>query len=308
MISTRFFRYSASALIALLLSGGVASAQWSLGGDWQSEPTFTAETAVNPNGAWSYGVYDSGFNGGAYQNGTYSLAAAVQPSTFDPFTQSTSSDLEMAGPGSSAWAAPSGGQPSAFEGGGPVMLFNYNAGPDAAGYGFNVQANTVETFDVFGPSVARWTSPVTGTVNVSATFTDPLFDPTNSGSALYSTNSGVPDYLVMHNGTIVADQIATDATNSSFFTYTYDPTQGLYYETFTVNTSVTVTAGDTLDFVVNPQFVDQGAFDAEGNHTDPVLMTADINLAPTPEPSSIVLLGLAGVGLALAAWKRRRAA
>jgi hypothetical protein len=107
----------------------------------------------------------------------------------------------------------------------------------------------------------------------------------------------------MHNNSIVADQIATDATSASFFTYSYDPTQGLYYETFTVNATLSVAAGDTIDFVVNPQFVDQGAYDAEGNQTDPVMVSALI--VPAPEPSSLVLLSIAGLGLALAAWKRR---
>ncbi|HEX4144162.1 MAG TPA: PEP-CTERM sorting domain-containing protein [Pirellulales bacterium] len=291
-----------------MTASSVASAS-SLDGDWQSEDTFTDGAATNPNGVWSYGVYDSGYNNGLYQGGTYSLAAAVQPSTFDPFTYSTSSDAQGYGPGNSAWTGASDGQPNAVtDGGGPVILYNYNAGPDGAGYGFNVPAGSIEEFDVFGPTVERYTAPTSGEVTVSATFTDPLFNPDYTGEpgeSLWSYNSGVPDYLVMHNGSIVADQIATDATNASFFTYTYDPTQGLYYETYTVNATVSVSAGDTIDFVVNPQFVDQGAYDPEGNQTDPVLVSALV--VPTPEPSSLVLLGIAGIGLALAAWKRRSA-
>ena len=293
-----------SAIVVCMTMTSVASAA-DLTGDWQSEDTFTNNLATNPNGPWSYGVYDSGYNNGNFQGGTYSLGAAVQPSTFDKFTFSTSSDAEMQGPGTSIWAGPSGGQPNPATDmtAGPIDIYNYNAGTDGGGYGFNVPAGSLEVLDFYGPVTQRFTATSTGTVTVTATFTDPYFNPGYSGSGpVWSVGSGLPDYLVMHNNSIIADQIPTSISNVGAFTYVYDPSQGLYYETFTVHQTLSVTAGDTIDFVVNPQYTSQSP---PGDQTDPTLVTALI--VPTPEPSSLVLLGIAGIGLALAAWKRRMA-
>ncbi len=283
----------AVSVVAACVSMTTVAAASSLTGDWQSEDTFTNAEATNPNGVWSYGVYDSGYNGGNYQGGSYSLAAAVQPSTFDPFTFSTSSDAEMAGPGNSIRAGPSGGQPNPAvdQTAGPIDIFNYNAGPDGAGYGFNVPANSLEVLDSYGPVVQHFTAATSGNVTVSATFTDPFFNPSYSGGGpLWSFAAGVPDYLVMHNNTIIADQIATDASSPSFFSYTYDPSQMLFYETFTVNQTLHVSAGDTIDFIVNPQFTNPGVNPA-GDRDGPGLGFGDCHA-----DSGAVEPGVAGHG------------
>ena len=68
-----------------------------------------------------------------------------------------------------------------------------------------------------------------------------------------------------------------------------------------------VSAGEVIYFAIDPNH-DYGtgsglSMRVEGNQ-DPIALQAIITF--TPEPSSFVLMGVAGVGLALGAWKRRR--
>ena len=72
--------------------------------------------------------------------------------------------------------------------------------------------------------------------------------------------------------------------------------------------TISVLPGETIYFATDPmhdQFASHGGHSL-GNGTNNVGLS--VSVAYTPEPSSVVLMGLAGVGLAFAAWKRRRAA
>jgi hypothetical protein len=67
-----------------------------------------------------------------------------------------------------------------------------------------------------------------------------------------------------------------------------------------------VSPGETIYFVVDPTRTNGGQHSYEGGQDMVALKDAIGFIAP--EPSSVVLLSMAGVGLALAAWRRRGAA
>jgi hypothetical protein len=69
--------------------------------------------------------------------------------------------------------------------------------------------------------------------------------------------------------------------------------------------NVSVTAGEILYFVADADHTNGNAHSYEGSQ-DPVNLA--LTIMTTPEPTSLVLCGLGGIGLFLAAWKRRRAA
>ena len=85
-----------------------------------------------------------------------------------------------------------------------------------------------------------------------------------------------------------------------------DPTVGLAFTSGT--NSYYVTTGQTIYFVGDPGHNENPTHSNHtfGTGTDSIALSAQVTLSAVPEPSSVVLLGMAGVGLALAAWKRRR--
>ena len=199
-------------------------------------------------------------------------------------------------------------------------------------------AGTLSLTDQFGPVYVAWTAPQGGNVTVNTTAVDlggnspsdggfGFFVISTPGSAATALAPGVlPTYLMTapQNNSPGSGQISNGYLNSNTYSSivpggsfsTANPSWTSAYSTEGVQTltwnsgSFYVTTGEVLYFVVDPghdQYLTHGNHSA-GSGTDGAAVSAAVSFSAVPEPSSIVLLGIAGVGLALAAWKRRRVA
>jgi hypothetical protein len=186
--------------------------------------------------------------------------------------------------------------------------------------------HTVTMEGSLGPSYVAWTAPATGTASINLSAWDLGYN--------NSTNDGVPSFYVITsaggptapllsvsnlanvgNGNQVGARSTpwSAANNFSATTGSVSLTGQLpaytaalgYQQGITWSASVSVTAGEVLYFVTDPDHTNGNGKSYEGSQ-DPVSMQNSINFVPSPEPSSLVLLSLAGIGLGLAAWKRRR--
>jgi hypothetical protein len=192
--------------------------------------------------------------------------------------------------------------------------------------------NSVGMSNLFGPSYVAWTAPAgapgNGTAVVTLTASDlDNADDGDAGFFVFSSLSGATMPLLSAqnyspSGGAGSQYIAnvynnyTDTTGGSGgITAPGSTTLGAASGTFTGVTQVSWTSGsiaiqpgETLYFIDDPG---HGQYQTHGNHstgsgTDGTALKVSVSY--TPEPSSIVLFSMAGVGLALAAWKRRRAA
>jgi hypothetical protein len=183
---------------------------------------------------------------------------------------------------------------------------------------------------LFGPTYVAWTAPQGGNVTVNMTATDlggtnpsdgdPGFfvlastagveTPIMSASQFVATGGVGAQYTLgsvqsQYSSTIAGSTFGT-STPSWASAYSSEGALSLQW----VSGSFYVTTGETLYFVGDNGH-DQ--IQSHGNHstgtsTDPFALSAAVTFTAVPEPSSVVLMGMAGVGLALAAWKRRRSA
>lgn len=108
----------------------------------------------------------------------------------------------------------------------------------------------------------RWTNPAAATVDLNATF--------------FAGDSGHVDISIYHNSTLVFS--VTDTLNPA-----------------TVTQTLSMGAGDTLDFIVGTG--------SDGANSDTTPFIATINTSPVPEPFSVAALGL---GLVVLARRRRK--
>jgi PEP-CTERM motif len=186
--------------------------------------------------------------------------------------------------------------------------------------------NVVTLNGSLGPSYVAWTAPAGGFATISATFWDTSWSASdNDGSPsafVFDTHqlgaNGPTSFLMsaldlsnVGNGNPVGGRgdintWVTGGTLVSQLDSTYSAANGaLQGVNYAVN-QMYVSAGETIYFVVDGTRTDGGQHSFEGGQ-DMVALRNSITFV-TPEPSSFVLLGMAGVGLALTAWRRRRSA
>jgi len=206
-----------------------------------------------------------------------------------------------------------------------AVWYNYGSNVTSSSLGnFNIpsssSSNTLSLDNLFGPTYVAWTAPGNGTitvvsnvwdVNSAADDGDPSFfvinsiagptAPVVSASFLVATGGTGAQYTL---GNMQSQASTTSGSVSNLGALSgYASSFGLNWTSGTM----AVTAGEVFYFV-NDAGHDQ--VQSHGNHstgtaTNPEALQATVNFV-APEPSSVMLFGMAGVGLAIAAWNRRR--
>ncbi len=235
----------------------------------------------------------------------------------------------------SASSSFSSGSQSLSANGVPGVWYNYGANatssslaglniPNSAGdplYSGGTSYSTVTLNPSMGPTYVAWTSPNAGTININL----------NAWDVGQKSGDGTPSFFVMTStagptAPLVSAYNSTPAQGNYFpFTENMSATQGtlnaiVSLSGFTGASSgggsgyglswqsgnISVTSGEVIYFVADPghTYHNGHSYSSYQGGQNPLALN-DV-IAFTPEPSSFVLMGLAGVGLALAAWRRRR--
>jgi hypothetical protein len=130
--------------------------------------------------------------------------------------------------------------------------------------------------------VVRWTAPATGSYDVTASWES------INGMAEYAYNAGV-DVHLLKNGVSIYDGV------TSYLTATGPATMG--------STILSLTAGDTLDFVTSPLGAD--LYDPASLSYAADMTRVSATITSVPEPGTLVLLGGSLLGLLVCAWRKR---
>ena len=192
--------------------------------------------------------------------------------------------------------------------------------------------NVVNLNPSIGPAYVGWTAPSAGTItslSVNAwemregsTDNDEGFTSFYVATSAAATTNGFTSFLLaaVHGNAGLGESGAANATlTASVGTASYATVAPAGY-TINNNASgvtwsasgIAVTAGEVLYFIADPTHGDPGSGGSQ-NHTwpgssNPLALQTSLSFVPSPEPSSMLLLGLGGVGLAFAAWRKRRSA
>ena len=218
----------------------------------------------------------------------------------------------------------------------PGVFYNYGANATSAGLaapnvpssaGDPIQGipspsySTVTLNPSLGPTYVAWTSPNAGTININLNAWDtgmkaddgtPGFyvmtstgGPTAPLLSAINFNVGNTSNFLPFTGNMSATQ-GTLTALTGLSGYTGASGNGPGYGLHWVSGNITVTSGEVIYFVADPSHTAGPTSLAYEGGQNPIALNDVITF--TPEPSSFVLMGLSGVGLALAAWKRRRVA
>jgi len=176
---------------------------------------------------------------------------------------------------------------------------------------------TVTMSPTLGPTYVAWTSPATGTININLHVWDTGYKVDDGTPSFYVTTStaGPTAPLLQAINTIAVTEgnynpftgnmSATIGTLSALTGMSgYTTGYGLSWQ----SGNLSVTSGEVLYFIADPghTYFNGHSYSSYQGGQDPVAVSDIIKF--TPEPSSFALMGAAGVGLALAAWRRRRSA
>jgi hypothetical protein len=183
-----------------------------------------------------------------------------------------------------------------------------------------------------GPTFVAWTAPQGGYVTISFSASDQtnssdgnpgfyiitpngtanptfLFSASNYANTGSQTNNGNPTSMQggLINYSALGGTLNTAYNPNLGPSGSGDPTVGLQYTSAT--NAIYVSTGQVLYFAADPGHNENPTHSNHtfGTGTDSVALSAQVTLSAVPEPTTFSLLGVAGVGLALAAWKRRRA-
>ncbi len=220
----------------------------------------------------------------------------------------------------------------------PGVFYNYGANatssslaalniPNSAGdplYNGGSSYATVTLNPTLGPAYVAWTAPGAGTININLNAWDvgeksgdgapgfyvitstagptaPLLSAINFNSPSYGNYDPFTGNMSATQGTLNALVSLSGFTGSA-------GNGGSGYGLSWQSGSIAVTSGETIYFVADDSHTwpDGHHYGSYEGAQDPLALSDIISFAP--EPSSFVLMGLAGFGLALAAWKRRRSA
>jgi hypothetical protein len=231
------------------------------------------------------------YNYGASAAST-SLAALNFPSssTYDVLQMGTG----FGGPTYIAWTAPQGGYIT-------IGIQATTQLAQAASNGFGLDGDP--GFYIVDPSKGNFQNPsslATPGLFVSA---PNLNNPGNGGQASPGEFSSYGE-----TSSIGGSFAVTNPNQGTGSTGTVGFTDSISWTSST--NAVYVSTGETLYFVADPA---TGQYNSHSNHAfgygkDPIALSAQVTLVTVPEPSTMVLFGTAVVGIALAAWRKRRVA